>query len=203
MGKGLTMKGKTMPSFIAYSGVLLLFVLTVLGCSPSPDATPPPQAATPDPAAGALTSSENRSRYIRNDPAFSRVIVFIHGFTGDSTGTWTNDQTGAFWPDLLTQDATFDGYNIYIYGYESERAIEFQSIDEVTEDVRRFFDEDGITDHQEIVLLVHSMGGVVARAYLNKYRDAAQKVNFIYFFATPTTGTKVASRRRFSPTTPS
>jgi hypothetical protein len=37
------------------------------------------------------------------------------------------------------------------------------------------------------------MGGLITRAFLAKYRDTIGKVKFIYFYATPTTGSSVAS----------
>src|SRR4030095_1630068 len=43
------------------------------------------------------------------------------------------------------------------------------------------------------VFLAHSMGGLVTRSYLLKYRDVATRTAFAYFFATPTTGSEVAN----------
>ncbi len=37
------------------------------------------------------------------------------------------------------------------------------------------------------------MGGLVARAYLLKYPKVAERVSFMYFFSTPTTGSQLAS----------
>jgi triacylglycerol esterase/lipase EstA (alpha/beta hydrolase family) len=122
------------------------------------------------------------------------VIIFVHGIIGDGTSTWTNQNNQAFWPQLLKNDPTFNGYDIYIYEYNSPKLCESYSIDEVAEDMRRYLSEDKIFDeHQTVIFLTHSMGGLVARAYINKYRqNIEEKIGFVFFFSTPTTGSQVA-----------
>src|SRR5438045_407845 len=41
-----------------------------------------------------------------------RALVFVHGFGGESVGTW-ND-----FPILLTQTPEFGGYDLIFYGYD-------------------------------------------------------------------------------------
>jgi pimeloyl-ACP methyl ester carboxylesterase len=130
------------------------------------------------------------SRYVRRVDAASQVIVFVHGVLGDGTATWTNGQS--YWPSLLAKDPAFDGSSIYVYEYPTNLIKDTFSIDEIAENMRLRFEADGITSHKEIVFLTHSMGGLVVRAYLLKYRGVTSRVRFIYFFSTPTTGSEIA-----------
>jgi pimeloyl-ACP methyl ester carboxylesterase len=130
------------------------------------------------------------SRYIRKVESASQVIVFMHGVLGNSTSSWTNG--ASYWPELLTKDPAFDGSSIYVYEYPSNLIQDTFSIDEIAENMRLQFEADGVSAHREIVFLAHSMGGLVTRAYLLKYRGVAGRVRMIYFFSTPTTGSEIA-----------
>src|SRR5688572_27717304 len=37
----------------------------------------------------------------------TNLVIFIHGFTGDSEATWKNSETGASWPRLVCRDQPF------------------------------------------------------------------------------------------------
>src|ERR1700678_2867067 len=134
-----------------------------------------------------LFAAGPQSGYVRNNHG-KGVIVFVHGLTGDGTTTWTNESTGAYWPDMVSHDKLFDGFDIYVYEYPSPRLSNTYLPDELAEDMRLHFASDKILQHDQIVFLVHSLGGIVTRSYLTKYRKAAEKVAFVYFFSTPTTG---------------
>jgi len=135
--------------------------------------------------------AQTRSHYVRQYDAADTVIVFVHGVLGDSVGTWTNDNK-AYWPDLLTKDHVFDGTDIYVYQYPTSASATL-SIDELSENMRLLLDTSGVSNHRHIVFLVHSMGGLVTRAYILKYRRIADRTAFIYFFSTPTTGSELAN----------
>ena len=121
------------------------------------------------------------------------VIVFVHGVLGDARTTWSSGNS--YWPELLTQDRTFDGQDIYVYGYPSPKLSRSFSIDEVADNLRLVLSDDGILRYTEITFVCHSMGGLVTRAFLLKYRAVAPKIRLVYFFATPTTGSPYAAFR--------
>jgi pimeloyl-ACP methyl ester carboxylesterase len=64
--------------------------------------------------------------------------------------------------------------------------------------MRSVLDVNGVSKYSRIIFLSHSMGGVLTRAYLLRYRDIADKTAFAYFFATPTTGSEAASVLRWA-----
>jgi pimeloyl-ACP methyl ester carboxylesterase len=139
---------------------------------------------------GATLAEEATSKYVRRSDN-DTVIVFVHGVLGDGVSTWTNEN-GAYWPDLLKKDHTFDGADIYVVSYPTGLWATL-SIDELAENMRTTLIADGITAYKKIIFLSHSMGGLVTRAYLLKYPDVAARTAFAYFFSSPTTGAELAS----------
>ena len=141
-------------------------------------------------ASGRAIASD--SRYVRNEPSKTTVIVFVHGVTGDGTSTWTNSQTGAYWPALVAADSAFKRANVYVFEYPSPSVGRSLSVNELAEAMRRRLQSDGVLAYPELIFLSHSMGGLVTRAFLLKNRTDASKVKMAYFFATPTEGSPSA-----------
>lgn len=139
------------------------------------------------------SATHAESKYIRKGPVADRVIVFMHGILGDSVSAWTNTKNSAYWPSLIVADPTFNGNNVYVYEYPSPFLGKSFSLDEVAENFRLIAESDALVNHKEIIFLSHSQGGLVARAFLLKYRDYARLVRFMYFFATPTEGSPSVS----------
>jgi len=136
-------------------------------------------------------AEEMKSKYIRQFPGADTVIVFVHGVMGDAVSTWTS-QNGAYWPKLLTEDATFDGTDIYAFSYPTGFWATL-SIDELAENMRADLTANKVSTYKKIIFVSHSMGGLVTRAYLLKNKDAASRTSFAYFYSTPTTGSQIAS----------
>ena len=134
-----------------------------------------------------------RSFYVRLNDQNDGVIIFVHGVLGDGISTWTNPNTSAYWPDLLTKDNMFGSYNVYVYEFFSPRSEKSFSIDEVIDNMHLVLENADVLRHKELIFLVHSMGGLVTRGFLLKYRGIEQQVSFIHFFSTPTTGSRWAS----------
>jgi internalin A len=122
------------------------------------------------------------------------VIVFVHGVLGDARSTWTNEVTKAYWPDLIKNDPSFDGFDIFVVSYPSRLLQSSYTVDELVDVMRRDLDSAGIfAKHKHVYFLCHSMGGLVVRGYLTRYQPKASQVPMIYFFSTPTTGTQIAN----------
>lgn len=133
----------------------------------------------------------HQSHYLRNNHKNNTVIIFVHGVFGDAISTWKNDN-GAYWPDLLKNDPDFKNANIYLINYPSPLIKRTYSINELAEYMRRDMQSDKVINHSKLIILSHSMGGLVTREFLLKYKEYADKVNFLYFFATPTSGSPIA-----------
>jgi pimeloyl-ACP methyl ester carboxylesterase len=134
-------------------------------------------------------SGEVQSRFVRNDHS-DTVIVFVHGVLGDAAATWSNGST--YWPDLLTTDHTFDGADIFALSYPTSLWATMD-IDELADYVRVILSGFDVTSRSKLIFVAHSMGGLVLRDYLLKYRDIASRTKFVYFFSTPTEGAQIAT----------
>jgi pimeloyl-ACP methyl ester carboxylesterase len=137
-----------------------------------------------------------RSQYIRQAGKDS-VIVFVHGVLGEPRSTWTNGSTKAYWPALIKDDPYFNDFDIFVIGYPSTFSHSSYTVDELVEVLRRDLDSAGVfSKHKHVYFLCHSMGGLVVRGYLIRYRNGASQVPMIYFFSTPTTGAEIANLAR-------
>ena len=140
------------------------------------------------------------SLYLRHKPHNDIVIVFVHGLFGDGKTTWTNSQTKFYWPASIIQDENFHGTNIYIHDYPSEVFSSSLSIDELAERMRSHFDAASIDKHNHIIFISHSMGGIISRAFLLKYRKRYEhKIRLMYFAGTPGAGSSLANMVRLLP----
>ncbi|MET4720782.1 pimeloyl-ACP methyl ester carboxylesterase [Bradyrhizobium japonicum] len=137
------------------------------------------------------TRAQNASKYVKSTPGASSVIVFVHGILG-SKETWTH-KNGTYWPDLITKDPFFSGYDVYVYEYPTRLFGAGFSIDEIAENMRLLLEADLVTNYKEIIFVSHSMGGLATRAFLNRNSKLSERVRLAFFFSTPTTGSEIAS----------
>jgi pimeloyl-ACP methyl ester carboxylesterase len=125
------------------------------------------------------------------------LVVFIHGIFGDAKNTWTSEQTKAYFPALISGDSTFNNFDIFVYGFTSPKFESALNIDELGEDLRSTFEDQGFARYSQITFVCHSMGGLVARSFLIKYREQwADKTKLIYYYATPSNGSQIANWAR-------
>jgi hypothetical protein len=132
--------------------------------------------------------------YCRFDPKNKTAIVFVHGVLGDFKSTWANNTSKHYWPALLTTDPVFQDANIYVHPFVSPTIDVAQKVDELALRLGEYLDVDKvISGHARLVFVVHSMGGLVVRAFLVQRRIAPDKVPLIYFFGTPSAGANISN----------
>jgi len=148
---------------------------------------------------GTSTASVCQSRFIKGGFSESdsserdSVIVFVHGVFGDACGTW-KAKNGDYWPDLIAQDDVFAGSDIYVYNFSTPKLRASYDISELAADMKLFLDDAGIPGaYKHVVFVAHSMGGLVVRSYLLDSRPDPHLFPVLLFYATPTTGSDVAS----------
>ena len=120
------------------------------------------------------------------------VVVFVHGFLGDDTTTWTNKTS--YWPKLLMTDSSFDHQDIYVARYNTALWKSVLTIDQVAEQLHVQFSNAGVFGYKEITFVCHSMGGLVVRSLILRDKEQIlRKIRFVYFLATPTNGSDIAN----------
>lgn len=119
---------------------------------------------------GQRPAHQLRNRH--NQIMTNRLVVFIHGLGGDSVGTW------AKFPELLAADAEVTSrYSaIESFGYETSKTGATRPLAEVAFELANFLDAALLkSSFDEIALITHSQGGLLARRYLcNLLLDEAQ-----------------------------
>lgn len=111
-----------------------------------------------------------------------KAVLFIHGFTGDAIKTWAD------FHELLPGTPSFDGYDLYFYGYDGLRV----QVNASANLFRTFLDrmlgqtEDFLVSnlpfvvpdrgpgfaYDRLLIVGHSLGAVISRRALLDARDA-------------------------------
>ncbi|WP_156945001.1 triacylglycerol lipase [Bradyrhizobium sp. Ec3.3] len=144
-------------------------------------------------AQGARAEGTENSRAIRADSKNKAIIVFVHGWTGKAVQTWTNERTGAYWPELLRTDPAFADANIYVLEYPAATPDGGLTINEISELLYGRLFADKVLSHERVIFLAHSLGGLTVRQMLLNHKDLADKVSLLFFFGTPTEGSDLAT----------
>lgn len=122
-----------------------------------------------------------------------RALVFVHGFTGDQDDTW-----GSF-PMLMGSELTGGDWDIYTLGYDSSFLPDLGGIWSADPDLpiiaKQYLTELGmmpLSAYSELVLVAHSMGGLVAQYALVKSAPLRARVKQLVLFGTPSGGLRKA-----------
>ena len=133
------------------------------------------------------------------------VIFFIHGFNGDPVGTWTNEKTGAYFPKLIADDKEINA-DVYVFSYPSpaewlRAADNAQLVPEIADHLIATLESELIAKGKHrIVLVAHSMGGLVAWSMLCAKRTdyvATGYIPMLYTYATPGNGAGIANIAKY------
>jgi hypothetical protein len=114
------------------------------------------------------------------------AIVFVHGFTGDVRGTWGNI------PEFLNQQTALKDWDLAGFGYQSRRRFDVlnlwsadASLEEIATELNTALDP---SRYERLVLVAHSMGGLVVQRALVKYAKLRERVTQVILFGTPSRG---------------
>lgn len=140
----------------------------------------------------ARAEGTENSKYVRDEPDNKTIIVFVHGWTGNSMQTWTNPKTGEYWPNLLRTDKDFSGMNIFVLEYPPAKPDGGFTIADISQALYERLLANRIMSYERVIFLAHSLGGVTVRQMLLDRKDLAAKIAFLFFFGTPTEGSGAA-----------
>ena len=145
---------------------------------------------------GVKGTTEVKSAYITSGTHNKyAAVVFVHGIFGTTDDTWINHGRGTNFPNLLATDPNLkDRVDVFTFEYFTPRFGAAPSIVDLANQLRGELDDHHVfEDHQKVVFLAHSMGGIVVRQFLLSRQDRIEKVPMIFFYATPTNGSEMAS----------
>lgn len=132
-----------------------------------------------------------------------RALVLVHGITGNGKSSWTNS-SGTYWPILMKSDPEFEDVEVYVHEYPTQLFGNCLPITDLANNLRLHLKNDRVfEDHEQVIFLAHSMGGLVVRQFLLRNRDSRDlidKVPLVLFFATPTGGSWKANVGNILPT---
>src|SRR5713226_9114439 len=127
------------------------------------------------------------------------VFVFVHGVQSSAKECWYQPKTGAFWPHLVRDDPNFASASVFLAGYYTEvDAGEYGMRDcarELLEGLSRgTAGHPAVLDHERLVLVCHSLGGIVARYMLECWRELFEtKSILLVLVASPSIGSRWAN----------
>lgn len=178
---------------LGFVGLAFLFLsCTNLSQTPSPRTEQIQQAANLKLPSYVLKRAK-KARY---------ALVLIHGITGDGRSSWTSPN-GTYWPKLMEGDPAFKDFDIYVYEYPTSLFGECMAVSDLAGAMHTHLKSDAVfEDHESVIFLAHSMGGLIVRTFLLRYRDKADNVPMIIFMATPSAGSWKAKVGSLLPTCP-
>ncbi|KAL4970910.1 WD40 repeat-like protein [Aspergillus stella-maris] len=132
-------------------------------------------------------------------------FIFLHGLGGGSRKTWSKTSNPYhYWPkEWLSRDPEFTRVRVHSFGYKANWAELQRSFLTIHDFAQSLLNEiqcslDIRRSNTKLVLIAHSMGGVVAKqAYViarqdPTLRDLAGRIHTIFFLATPHRGSDLA-----------
>lgn len=133
----------------------------------------------------------------------SLAVVFIHGLGSSNGSAWLADADGdeaasAYWPRLVAEDVRLADASVYLAGYYTALDAGDYDIERIAEDVYRDLvqvqpGKPAVMDKREIVIVAHSLGGVVARQILARHAEAFQGRRIgLLLVASPSLGSRDA-----------
>lgn len=147
----------------------------------------------------------------------TNLVLFIHGFTGDVTATWTN-QNGKMFPNLLLENEYIaHNFDVAAYGYfttlldlfadsteyfrkilsrirrrahKNERNLEISELSNILSNHLRIT----LSQYDNIYIVAHSMGGLLAKSLISEEikRVGWTKVRLFLSLAVPHQGADIA-----------
>lgn len=120
-----------------------------------------------------------------------RVIVFVHGLHGDRW-SWSGPNN-AYWPQMIQTDPHFRMSDVVVAEYPTPTMRGRLSTQQLSEMLWKQLAQQKVWQHREVVIIAHSLGGIVTEEMLLNHPAEAARVRFIVSYATPHQGSFIAN----------
>lgn len=127
-----------------------------------------------------------------NTPIKRGLILFVHGLQGNYLTTWQN-ANGQGWYDLFKADKELQDFDIAAFGYGTHILIDKTRIEDAVSFLRRRLDGP-YANYDHLVIVGHSMGGLITREALNQSGFGSRQGQIVTFITagTPFDGSELA-----------
>lgn len=124
----------------------------------------------------------------------SAAVVFVHGIFGTTRGTWTSTSGATFFDLIRKYPEVGDKIDVYAFGYTSEmfKGGSF-TIQEAANKLALFLREQKVLEYDTIIMVGHSMGGLVIMTALSVQPEWSDRVPLVLMYGTPQEGSQLAS----------
>ncbi len=158
--------------------MLLIYMLTFLGCNS--------QVKPND-------KIKRKTSYYTVQNSGTSIIVFVHGFLGNSLDTWKNEDTNISWQTLIENDEQFNKFSIYNVNYPTEFIGNSLNINELGTYLQDTLESDNVFKYRNIHIISHSLGGLVTKDMLFKLNRNTQlsHIKSIAFLGVPSRGSSL------------
>ena len=129
----------------------------------------------------------------------STVFIFVHGVQSSAKECWFQPKTGAFWPKLVEADPTLAAASVFLGGYFTEVDSGEYGIRDCARELleglsRAAAGNPAVIDHERLVFVCHSLGGIVTRYMLECWRELFEsKSILLVLIASPSIGSQWAN----------
>ena len=134
-------------------------------------------------------------KVFRKESSSKNLILFVHGFGGDSENTFGKI------PAYVNEEPRLNGWDMVSIGYSSNAWFSigigiWAAIPDLSK-LANFINttiEHQYQDYERIAIIAHSMGGlVVQKAIVEMKEDSFNKIKFLLLFGTPSNGLRKAA----------
>jgi tetratricopeptide (TPR) repeat protein len=122
------------------------------------------------------------------NPNSEKLIIFVHGLTGDPVKTWSSDDDSPFfWPEQLAKDADFKNADVLSFGYKTDCGVTF-NIRQIAEKLETTLIQlDWINRYQSVSFVAHSLGGLVTRQFILNHHEKTN-IDSVVLLSSPNFG---------------
>jgi len=131
--------------------------------------------------------------YRHQDQTNDRCVLFVHGLTGNIQTTW-EDESGKNFIELIFNDLSLGDYDVFSFGYRSKYS-RGAPIDNAAKQLHAAMLELQSIKISNVVLIAHSMGGLVCMRYILDRLDVGEipPITGLLLYGTPTTGSDLVN----------
>ncbi len=101
------------------------------------------------------------------------VVIFIHGLTGNARETWLNPQSATYWPNQVARE--LPQYDVFVVDYVTSIR-DGTTFAKLVADIDIFWKNHRLWDYDSVILVGHSLGGLIARRLVLANSEQAPKI---------------------------